>query len=73
MENEFQNQTSIIWVARYALQLDKCTKQFHKAYESSSKALIGKFVVLYFHDILVYSCIEEEHAEHLHQVLSILA
>jgi len=37
------------------------------------KPLINKFVVVYFYDILVYSSSEEEHAEHLHQVLSILA
>jgi len=34
------------------------------------RPVIGKFVVVYFNDILVYSRSEEEHASHLHQVLS---
>ena len=37
------------------------------------RPIIGKFVIVYFHDILVYSRDEQDHANHLHQVLNILA
>jgi len=37
------------------------------------RPVIGKFVVVYFNDILMYSRDEEEHASHLHHVMSILA
>jgi len=37
------------------------------------RPVIGRFVVVYFDDILIYNRSEEEHASHLHQVLSILA
>ena len=37
------------------------------------KPLIGKCLVMYFDDILVYNQNEKDHAHHLHQVLQILA
>ena len=37
------------------------------------KLVIGKYVVVYFDNILVHSQSEEDHAKHLRQVLSILS
>ena len=37
------------------------------------KPVIGKFVVVYFDNILIYSQSEKDHVQHLYEVLTILS
>ena len=36
------------------------------------KPFLDRFIVVFIYDILVYSCPEEEHAEHLRLILMVL-
>jgi len=56
----------------YAIRTLKCPKYLHEIDEPSVQAFLGKFVVVYFDDILVFSKDQEENFEHLRQVIAIL-
>jgi len=52
--------------------LSNAPNAFMQLINTVLKPLIGKCVVVYLDDILVYRKLEEEHFEHLRQVLDIL-
>ena len=60
-------------MASYAFWPNQCPSTFMRLINETLRPMIGRFVVVYFDDILIYSQSEEDHASHLHQVLSILA
>ena len=50
---------------RLAMGLANASQAFQRAMEVVLKGLIGSICMLYIDDVVIYSCNEEEHAEHL--------
>jgi hypothetical protein len=69
MEENIQNECKIVRVACYAFGLTNSLIKFMRWMNEVLKEFIGKFLIVYFDDISVFSMSEGENLRHLKLML----
>ena len=59
-------------MASHAIRVDQCPQYLHAGMTHLLQPYIGKFIVFYLNNILVYSKNREEHLTHLHTICQVL-